>query len=171
MHETAFPPMGGFKTAASWAWEAGKEAMMTANLTATTSVLVATSPATVWRALTDPEVVGEVFFGAEIDTDWQPGSPITFSGQWQGREFHDHGEILDAEPGQFLRFTHFSPLSGLPDVPENHHIVTFELTPAEDDTRVTLTQSNAGSEEERKHSEQIWTQVLTALKRSAEGSR
>ena len=143
---------------------------MTANLTATTSVLVKASPATVWHALTDPEIVSQAFFGAQIDTDWQPGSPITFSGQWQGKEFRDHGEILDAEPGDLLRFTHFSPLSGLADRPENHHVVSFELAPIEEDTRVTLTQSNAGSEEERKHSEAMWMQVLTALKEAAEAA-
>jgi uncharacterized protein YndB with AHSA1/START domain len=141
---------------------------VTTNLTATGSILVAAPPAAVWRTLVDPELVSQAFFGARVETDWQPGSSITFSGEWQGRRFRDHGEILDAEPGQFLRFTHFSPLSGVPDEPENYHVVTFELKPAEDDTRVTLTQSNAGSDEERMHSEAIWAQVLAAIKQAAE---
>jgi len=143
---------------------------MPTKLIATTSTAITADPADVWRALTDPQVVSRAFFGADVTTDWEPGSPITFDGTWEGREFHDHGEILDAEPGQYLRFTHFSPLSGLPDEPENHHVVTFDLAPVGDLTQVTVTQTNAGSEDEVRHSETIWAEVLGSLKESVERS-
>jgi uncharacterized protein YndB with AHSA1/START domain len=144
---------------------------MTTKLIVTASTTITADPATVWDALTDPEVVSRAFFGADVKTDWEPGAPITFDGVWQGREFHDYGEILDAEPAQYLRFTHFSPLSGLPDEPENYHVVTFDLVPVGDETTVTVTQTNAGSEEEVRHSETIWADVLASLKSSVRQSR
>jgi len=36
--------------------------------------------------------------------------------------------ILKLEPLQTLKYSHFSPLSGLTDKPENYHTVTVELS-------------------------------------------
>ena len=72
------------------------------------------------------------------------------------------------EPNKVLQFTHFSPLTGQPDIPENYHVVTFELTPRDGDTELAISQSNAASEDERKHSEANWAQVLDGLKRLIE---
>src|SRR5205823_6384605 len=98
-------------------------------------------PAAVWAAITDPELVSQAFFGAKVETDWRPGSPITWSGEWQGKPFRDKGEIVKVEPNQVLEFTHFSPLTGQPDVPENYHTVTFEETAQSDGTELTISQS------------------------------
>jgi uncharacterized protein YndB with AHSA1/START domain len=142
---------------------------MTANLTAKSTTVINAEPARVWACLTDPDLVSQAFFGAKVDTDWQVGSPITFSGEWQGRSFQDKGEVTRFEPGRLLRFTHFSPLSGQPDVPENYHVVTIELAPRDGGTEASLSQTNAGSEEERQHSEANWAQFLDSLKQLSEG--
>jgi uncharacterized protein YndB with AHSA1/START domain len=36
----------------------------------------------VWRSLTDPGRIKEYYLGAEVQTDWQVGSAITFKGEW-----------------------------------------------------------------------------------------
>ena len=136
--------------------------------TATASTTVKADPATVWAALTDPELVSKAFFGATVESDWREGSPITFSGEWQGKQFRDHGEIVTVRPAEELTFTHFSPLTGQPDVPENYHVVTFELLGVRDGTEVTVRQTNAQSEQERAHSEQNWQTVLDNLRKTAE---
>ena len=66
----------------------------------------------VWEALTDPDEIEKYMFGSRVTTDWQPGSPITWKGEYEGKPFEDKGEILEVEPEHRLKLTHFSPLSG-----------------------------------------------------------
>ena len=139
------------------------------NLTATASTLINADPRVIWAVITDPEQLGQAFFGAKVETDWRVGSPITYRGEWQGRHFEDKGEVVTVEPNLVLRFTHFSPASGQPDTPENYHTVTFDLAPRDNGTELVITQTNAASQEERKHSEANWAQVLDNIKHAAEG--
>jgi hypothetical protein len=43
------------------------------------------------------------------------------------KAYEDKGKILRFEPRKSLQYSHFSPLSGLHDNPENYHIVTIDL--------------------------------------------
>jgi uncharacterized protein YndB with AHSA1/START domain len=128
------------------------------------------TPEKVWRALTDPELIKKYMFGAEVKTDWQPGSPITWKGEFEGREYEDKGEIIAVEPGQRLEVTHFSPLTGQEDRPENYHRVRYDLRPADGGTAVRLTQDNSSSAEEAQHSSANWQLMLDGLKKVVEKS-
>lgn len=136
---------------------------MTHRLMATASIFVNADSAVVWAVITDTQQLGQAFFGAKVDTDWRVRSPITYRGGWQGKRFEDKGEIVKVEPNEVLQFTHFSPLNGRPDVPENHHTVTFELALQDKGTELVITQTNAVSQEERKHSEANWAKVLAKV--------
>lgn len=125
------------------------------------------APARVWDVLTDPDQLKALWFGAEVETDWQVGSPITWSGEWEGKPYQDKGEILEVEPGRLLKLTHYSPLTGQPDVPENYHTLTYELT-GDEETHLKLTQDNNGSEEEAKHSQGMWEMLVAKVKEAAE---
>jgi Activator of Hsp90 ATPase homolog 1-like protein len=67
-----------------------------------------------------------------------------------------------------LQFSHFSPLAGQPDLPENYHTVTIELSPKGAGTSVMLSQDNNASEEEREHAEQNWRTMLDGLRQFLE---
>ncbi|RZU19045.1 uncharacterized protein YndB with AHSA1/START domain [Kribbella rubisoli] len=121
--------------------------------------------AQVWEVLTSPQKLKDLWFGAEVETDWQVGSPITWAGEWEGKPYQDKGEILAFEPGRLLKLTHFSPLTGQPDVPENYHTLTYELT---GNTHLKLTQDNNATEEEAKHSQSMWESLVTKVKEAAE---
>ena len=54
--------------------------------------------------------------------------------------------ILEFEPEKRLVSTHWSPLSGVADSPENYHTVAYELSAQDGDTVVTLTQDNNATE-------------------------
>src|SRR5258705_12305699 len=94
----------------------------------------------VWAALVDPEAIKRYMFGTTVTSDWHEGSPISWKGEWQGKSYEDKGVILRIKPGQLLQYSHFSPLSGLPDVPANYHTVTMELSDGPGQTQVSLAQ-------------------------------
>ena len=122
----------------------------------------------VWRALTDPDIIEQYMFGTQVVTDWREGSPITWQGEWQGKSYEDKGTILKIERPHLLEYTHFSPLTGEPDVPENYHRVTVELSGEGDRTKVSLSQDNNADEEARGHSEENWNMMLQNLKKTVE---
>lgn len=127
---------------------------------------IAAPPERVWDVLTKPEDLPELWFGAVVETDWQVGSPITWSGEWQGKTYQDKGEILEFDPGRSLKLTHYSPLTGQPDVPENYHTLTYTLT---GNTHLKLEQDNNGSEEEAQHAQGMWETLVAKVKEAAEG--
>ena len=143
---------------------------MSKNLIATASVTVEATRERVWTALTDPELIAQYMFGSTVTSDWMPGSPITYAGEYEGKKYEDHGTILEIRPPEFLRSTHFSPLSGKPDVPENYHEIAYTLTAENGATKVQLTQDNNASEAEAAHSAENWKQMLVGLKSVAEST-
>jgi uncharacterized protein YndB with AHSA1/START domain len=122
----------------------------------------------VWDALTTPEIIKQYMFGTEVVSDWKKGSPIVWKGEWKGKPYEDKGTILEIDPPRRLRVTHYSPLSGAPDTPENYHTLTYDLTDKYDSTIVELSQDKNATEEERAHSQQMWEQMLESLKKVVE---
>jgi uncharacterized protein YndB with AHSA1/START domain len=137
-------------------------------LIATVSTTIAAPSADVWQALITPAAIKEYMFGTTVTSDWAVGSPIGWKGEWQGRAYEDKGIILQLVPERVLEYSHFSPLAGVPDVPENYHIVTVELSPDGEGTRVTLSQDNNPTEQAQQRSERNWRMMLAALKQFLE---
>jgi len=133
---------------------------------------IAASPDRVWKALTSEEEASTYFMGARVRSHFAVGSPITFEGVHEGKAYADKGEILEARPGRRLKMSHFSPLTGAEDQPENYNTVTFDLEPDGDRTRVTLTQAHLQGEvsdadrENREKFEANWAGVLDGLDRA-----
>ena len=142
---------------------------MPVNLVARASIVIDASIQEVWSALVDPAAIREYMFGSNVTSDWKEGSPITWKGEWKGRTYEDKGTVLRSAPPRKLRYTHFSPLAGLPDRPENYHTVEIELSSeGATTTRVELSQDNNSNEEARGHSEENWRKMLEGLKEYAE---
>jgi uncharacterized protein YndB with AHSA1/START domain len=126
----------------------------------------------VWRALTAGK--SAMFMGADVDTDWQEGSPISFTGEFKGKPYRDHGEIRKVETGRELAFTHFSPLSGKADAEQNYNRVDVRLSPDGDNTRVSVRQTPLGGDKPDEQTvaeyRRNWDVMLDGLKRAAEES-
>jgi hypothetical protein len=127
-----------------------KEPSVAKGLIARASISVRAARNQVWRALLDAGAIEQHMFGTRVVTDWKEGSPILWKGTWNGRAYEDKGVVLRVTPRRTLRFSHFSPLSELPDNPENYHTVTIKEALA--------------------HSEKNWGTMLTALKDYLESS-
>jgi len=142
---------------------------MNDDLIAQASILIDAPVKKVWKALVDPEAIRQYMFGTTVVSDWKEGNPILWKGEWQGKAYEDKGVILQLRPERTLQYSHFSPLSGLPDRPENYHTVTIELSTLRKRTRVTLSQDHNANPEERQHSETNWAGMLAAIKKLVEG--
>ena len=145
-------------------------------VTASASIVIDRSRQEIWKALTEPDLVSQYFMGATVKSDWQVGHPITFSGTWKDKPFEDKGEILSFEPESEMSYSHWSPLSGADDVPDNYHVVHITLDDTVDGgTKVTLEQSNLNGgvtdadRSSRADYEKNWGGVLQGLKKVAEG--
>ena len=131
---------------------------------ATAKIEIKAPAARVWDALINPELVKVYLYGARIASDWKVGSSVTYKGEWKGKPYEDKGVVLAIEPGKRLKVTHYSPLSGLPDVPENYHTVTYAISAAGDHSTLTITQENNRDQAEVDESTGTWTTVLGGIK-------
>ncbi len=123
----------------------------------------------VWDAFVNPQTIKKYMFGTEVTSDWKEGSKITWKGEWQGKAYEDKGTILQLKPKTKIQYTHFSPLMGLEDKPQNYHTVTVELKPKGNQVAVSLSQDNNATDEAREHSEKNWKMMLENLKKVVEG--
>jgi uncharacterized protein YndB with AHSA1/START domain len=126
-------------------------------------------PQAVWEALTDPDRISRWMMGSTVTTDWQVGGPITWQGEMDGAPYEDKGEVLDYDEPRRLSMTHYSPLTGAADEPENYHTVTYELAPDGDGTSVTLSQDGNDSAEQAERFSATWQSMLDALRDTVEG--
>ena len=126
------------------------------------------TPRLVWRALTDPEQVARWMSGTQVSTDWRVGSPITWRGEMNGTAYEDKGEILASDEPTRLSMTHYSPLMGGADEPENYHTVTYDLSADGDRTTVELSQDGNDSAEQAEQFGANWQGMLDALKKTVE---
>jgi uncharacterized protein YndB with AHSA1/START domain len=133
------------------------------------TVTINASTADVWDALTNSAKVKQYMHGTEMSTDWKEGSSISWKGEWKGKSYEDKGRVLEVEPQRLLRYTHWSPMGGSEDRPENYHTLTFELAGNDGKTILTLTQDNNPTQEEAdKMARDNWAPVLEGLKATAE---
>jgi len=135
---------------------------------ATAEAEISASTAQVWTALTDPDQIEKYMFGSRVETDWKPDSPIVWKGEYDGKSYEDKGEIVEIDPERRLKVTHFSPLSGQEDVPENYHTLTYELENRGDTTHISLSQYNNASEEQAEQFKGNWQSMLDSLKEVVE---
>ncbi|HTQ08295.1 MAG TPA: SRPBCC domain-containing protein [Polyangiaceae bacterium] len=134
----------------------------------TATVLVHAPHTLVWRALTEPALVKQYFFGTNLETTWAVGSNLFFRGEWNGKKYEDRGTVLAFEPERSFSYDYWSAFSGKEDKPELRHILRFELTDTPEGVRVDVRQSNIDTQEQADHSKKNWDGVLAGLKKFVE---
>jgi uncharacterized protein YndB with AHSA1/START domain len=128
------------------------------------SIIINALPAQVWDRLTDPDCIRKFLFNAEINTDWKQGSPIEFRGNWKGRDYMGKGEILSVEKDTLLEYSYYSNLSGQPDTPDNYCHVIYTLVQRDNQTVLSVTQTNVISQDEHAQVSEYWQMVLDKIK-------
>lgn len=132
------------------------------------SLTINAPAAKVWKALTDASIVKQYFFGTNVKSDWKKGSPIIWEGEWDGKTYQDTGEILDIDPGRYIKYNYWSSMSGTENKPENYANVTYTLDEQDGKTELKITQDNIKNKESLEHSEQNWMMVFGKMKEMVE---
>lgn len=124
----------------------------------------------VWDALTNPEVIQLYLFGTRVITDWKQGSPIIFRGNWHGTPFEDKGEVLRVQDHSLLKYTYWSSVLGIADIPENYTTTTYALHKDINHVTVVVTQENLESQpaQVQAYAEKYWEELLQSLKKVVE---
>jgi uncharacterized protein YndB with AHSA1/START domain len=125
---------------------------------------------TVWKALTDPDLIRQYFFGTQTDTSWKVGTPIYFRGEWEGTPYEDKGTILANEHLKRIRYNYWSSFSQKPDEPENYANIEYLLEAKAGVTQLTVTQDGLDSEERLRHSRDNWVMVMEGMKKLVEAA-
>ena len=145
---------------------------------ATAETDVRATPQQVWAALTEPGQIAAYMGGSRVETDWEVGGPITWSGEYDGHAYQDRGTVLAYDEPRLLSVTHYSPLSGQEDRPESYHTLVYTLTPADvtpgtpadgPTTHLALTQDGCTDEAQAQQFSQSWQQMLDGLTAHVEG--
>lgn len=137
---------------------------MNRELIATITISIDKKDTIVWDAMVNPETIKQYMYGTETHTTWVLGSPITFTGEWQGQPYTDKGVILDINPLRVLSYSYWSPLSGTDDFEDNYTHVTFHLSAFDNNTIVTITQDNLEDDEAVVKAEDNWMKVAHKMK-------
>lgn len=132
------------------------------------SIKINSQPQQVWNSLVTPEIAKKYFWGAEITTEWKEGSPITFKGEFNGNKYLEKGILLSVIPNKQLQYTHWSNLEGIPDIPENYRVWTFNLEEEENYVQLSVSENNIPTENKKERSDEFWKEMLATIKQIVE---
>lgn len=91
---------------------------------------IRTTPAKLWEALTNPDLIEQYFFGCRNTSTWQVGDSIESRSE---DELHWKGTILSSTPEKEVSFT----FDHLTDEPPS--TVRFEIVPLGEEVQLTIT--------------------------------
>lgn len=145
---------------------------MDTTYSAQTSIDINATPEQVWEVLINPDFVKQYLHGTTLKADWRAGGDITWSGEWNGQNYVDKGTVLIYKPYKLIKTTHWSPMSGKEDKPENYHHVTYELEEENGKTNFTLIHGNSPSQQDADSMiESGWRPVVQEIKELVESQR
>jgi uncharacterized protein YndB with AHSA1/START domain len=141
--------------------ESDKKISKTITINATTSK--------VWNYLINPELI-KLWMAdeeMEITSSWITGSKIIFRTTVNGKQEYK-GNILRFELEKVFKYTSYSEIFKLPDVPENYSIIEFRLETLKNQTILSITHSNLLADTAIKHSNFYWNSALENIRKLCE---
>jgi uncharacterized protein YndB with AHSA1/START domain len=142
---------------------------MKKNLYCEKSIAVQATAGAIWDVLTNAEKIPLCMFGSQVNTDWKPGSPITFSRNSNGVLYVDKGKIIEYKNGKVLSFSYWSSQEGYGDIPENYSVITYTIQKEMDKTcELTYRRDKIPLELERTNQEKYLPMLMEGIKNLAE---
>jgi uncharacterized protein YndB with AHSA1/START domain len=127
------------------------------------SIVIRVPVEAVWAEITKTGSIQRPLYNTVLDIDLRPGGRLRYTSSDRKRVFVA-GEVLEVDPPRRLKHTYVFAMK-----PEAPTVVTWELTPVPEGTRVTLT--HAGWTDAHTAPEKHaagWTEILGLLKSELE---
>ena len=119
----------------------------------------------VFKALTNNEEIPKYFPLNSVESTWQEGAEVLYKGEINGVPFTDFGVIERLTPPVEYRYRYWSDNHGTERTDENHVSIAYYLEKSEEDTILTVKQSNIRSEEMYTlMNDQVWDFLLQSFK-------
>ena len=127
------------------------------------TIYIASTPETVWQALTSAEFSRKYFFGNAVEVDLRVGGAYVV--RTPDGAPHISGEVIECDPPKNLTFTFNVNWPALIEK-LGPTLVTYEIEPAGDVTKLTLLQSHDRplSDDILSGGRQGWPAILSGLK-------
>ncbi len=127
------------------------------------TIYIASTPEKVWQALTSAEFSRKYFFGNAVEVDLKVGGAYIV--RTPDGALHISGEVIECDPPRKLTVTFNVNWPALIDK-LGPTLVTYEIEPAGDVTRLTLLQSHDRplSDDILSGGRQGWPAILSSLK-------
>ena len=133
------------------------------------SIEIMASPADVWDVLTNPAKISLYLYGTKTETDWEIGSAISFSGEYEGMTYSDKGIVMANVQHKLLAYDYWTQFSGLEDIPENYCEVSYQIQDNLNGTvQLTWQQIGFKDEDALQHSKTGLPSLLAQIKKIAE---
>lgn len=133
----------------------------------------------VWDALVNPEQTKKYMFGCEAISNWQPGDPLIWKGNFNGQELIAvKGNVVSITPGSHLAYTVIDPNNpNIADKPENYLTVTYNIQEQGGTTLLSVSQGDYSKVDdgEKRYKDTYnngegWMPILVQIKSIAEGN-
>ncbi|MBS1910631.1 MAG: SRPBCC domain-containing protein [Bacteroidetes bacterium] len=136
-----------------------------------TAIEISAPASDVWRALTEPDRTALWMGGTCLESAWEPGSAITYTGVLHEKMNRDRGTVLAVDRERLLTYSYWTEVSELPDLPEHRTVITLCLERIGGGTRLSVRHEGFHDEVAYKHGRFFWGVALAVMKRLLEGER
>ncbi len=122
---------------------------MNSDNTITRQLVLFAKPEVVWDALTNPEKSKLFMFGAEVESEWLVGSPITWTGTKKKKVFNAKGAVIFIDKNRQLKHSYLELHSGTEDTGLNYLNVTYFLERKYNGTELEIVIENFNDDNSR----------------------
>ncbi|MDH5728120.1 MAG: SRPBCC domain-containing protein [Gammaproteobacteria bacterium] len=133
------------------------------------SIIIQAKPEQVFDALTSSEEIPKYFPVEEVISTWIEGAEVLYKGTVNGQAFTDYGRIEKLKPPHIYEYRYWSTNHGSENLPENHLVISYQLSNDNQATKLVLEQRHISSADMYEMmNNHVWDALLQALKHYVE---